>query len=81
MDNAYIRVAGVGRDDYGAAVGAKGATATGSLDFHLLFFSKNIFRIHKVKSDIRRIICKKFEENNIIIAFPQLDVHLKSSEK
>jgi len=49
-----------------------------SLDFHLLFFSKNIFRIHKVKSDIRRIICKKFEENNIVISFPQLDVHLKS---
>ncbi len=49
-----------------------------SLDFHVLFFSKNIFRIHKVKSDIRRIICKKFLENNIVISFPQLDVHLKS---
>lgn len=49
-----------------------------SLDFHLLFFSKNIFRIHKVKSDIRRIICNKFAENNIVISFPQLDVHLKS---
>jgi small-conductance mechanosensitive channel len=49
-----------------------------SLDFHLLFFSKNIFRISKVKSDIRRIICKKFAENNIVIAFPQLDVHVKS---
>ena len=52
-----------------------------SLDFHLLFFSKNIFRISKVKSDIRRIICKKFEENNIVISFPQLDVHLKSNDK
>jgi len=49
-----------------------------SLDFHLLFFSKNIFRISKVKSDIRRIICKKFAENNIVISFPQLDVHVKS---
>ena len=49
-----------------------------SLDFHLLFFSKNIFRISKVKSDIRRIICQKFEENNIVISFPQLDVHLKT---
>ena len=48
-----------------------------SLDFHLLFFSKNIFRIPKVKGDIRKIICKKFEENNIVISFPQLDVHLK----
>jgi len=54
-----------------------------SLDFHLLFFSKNIFRIPKVKADIRKIICKKFAENNIVIAFPQLDVHLKQepSEK
>lgn len=50
-----------------------------SLDFHLLFFSKNIFRISKVKSDIRKIICKKFEENNIVISFPQLDVHVKSN--
>ena len=31
-----------------------------SLDFQVLFFSKNIFRINKVKSDIRRIINQKF---------------------
>jgi len=48
-----------------------------SLDFHLLFFSKNIFRIPKVKADIRKIICQKFAENSIVIAFPQLDVHIK----
>ena len=34
-----------------------------SLDFQVLFFSKNIFRINKVKSDIRRIISKKFAQN------------------
>lgn len=49
-----------------------------SLDFQLLFFSKNIFRIEKVKSDIRRIINRKFAENNINIPFPQVDVHYKS---
>ena len=49
-----------------------------SLDF-LLFFSKNTFRIGSVKSDIRRIIVRKFNENNITIAFPQLDVHLKQN--
>jgi small-conductance mechanosensitive channel len=49
-----------------------------SLDFELLFFSKNIFRIDKVKSDIRRIICQNFVKENIIIAFPQLDLHVKS---
>ncbi|MBT8252953.1 MAG: mechanosensitive ion channel [Bacteroidia bacterium] len=51
-----------------------------SLDFQLLFFSKNTFRIGSVKSDIRRIIVRKFNEHNIIIAFPQLDVHLKQNE-
>ena len=49
-----------------------------SLDFQVLFFSKNIFRISRVKSDIRRIINKKFAENNITIPFPQMDLHLKS---
>ena len=50
-----------------------------SLDFQLLFFSANIFRIGKVKSDIRRIINKKFTENNIVIAFPQMDLHIRSN--
>ena len=49
-----------------------------SLDFQVLFFSKNIFRISKVKSDIRRIINQKFIQNNITIPFPQMDLHLKS---
>lgn len=48
-----------------------------SLDFQVLFFSQNVFRIEKVKSDIRRIINRKFIENNITIPFPQMDVHLK----
>jgi small-conductance mechanosensitive channel len=52
-----------------------------SLDFQLLFFSNNIFRIEKVKSDIRRIINKKFNENKIVISFPQLDVHIKSNPR
>jgi len=51
-----------------------------SLDFQLLFFSRNIFRINKVKSDIRRIINRKFNENNIIIPFPQMDLHLKPNQ-
>lgn len=49
-----------------------------SLDFELLFFSKNIFRIENVKSDIRKIINRKFVENNVTIPFPQLDLHVKS---
>ena len=49
-----------------------------SLDFSLLFYSKNLFRIERVKSDIRIIINRKFNENNISIPFPQVDLHLKS---
>ncbi|MFD0836195.1 mechanosensitive ion channel family protein [Mariniflexile aquimaris] len=51
-----------------------------ALEFQLLFFSNNIFRIEKVKSEIRKIINKKFNENNIVISFPQLDVHIKSDK-
>lgn len=49
-----------------------------SLDFELLFFSDNIFRIENVKSEIRQIINRKFIENRITIPFPQMDVHFKS---
>jgi len=51
-----------------------------SLDFQLLFFSSNIFRIEKVKSEIRIIINRKFIENNITIPFSQIDLHLKSND-
>ncbi len=50
-----------------------------SLDFQVLFFSKNIFRINKVKSDIRRNINQKFAQNSIAIPFPQVDLHLRSN--
>lgn len=49
-----------------------------SLDFQVLFFSENVFRIEKVKSDIRQIINRKFIENKITIPFPQMDLHLKT---
>jgi small-conductance mechanosensitive channel len=50
-----------------------------SLDFQVLFYSDNVFRIEKVKSDIRKIINRKFSENNITIPFPQIDIHFKPS--
>lgn len=49
-----------------------------ALEFELLFYSKNRFRIEKVKSDIRIIINKKFNENHVEIPYPQMDLHLKS---
>jgi small-conductance mechanosensitive channel len=50
-----------------------------SLDFDVLFWSDQLFRIEKIKSDIRRIIDRKFRENNVVIPFPQRDLHIKSS--
>lgn len=47
-----------------------------SLNFELLFYSKNAFRIEKDKSEIRKEINKIFTKNGIVIAFPQLDVHV-----
>jgi small-conductance mechanosensitive channel len=52
-----------------------------SLDFQLLFFSENVFRIEKVKSEIRKIINRRFIENKITIPFPQMDLHLKSDHR
>ncbi len=50
-----------------------------SLDFQVLFFSKQLFRISKVKSDIRRNISRKFVSHNIAIPFPQIDLHVRSN--
>lgn len=51
-----------------------------SLDFKIFFYTRNVFYIDKVKSDIRRTISRKFDENNITIPFPQLDLHVKSNQ-
>jgi len=48
-----------------------------SLNFQLLFYSKNIFRIERVKSDIRKIINRNLIKNNITVPFPQMDIYLK----
>ena len=48
-----------------------------SLDFQLFFFTNNAFRVENIKSDLRFVIDRKFRENNITIAFPQRDVHIK----
>lgn len=46
-----------------------------ALGFELLFWSLNQFRIETTKSDLRFSILQKFRENNIVIAFPQRDIH------
>lgn len=50
-----------------------------SIDFEVLFFCDDIFRIEKVKSDIRKTIHQKLIDNNITIPFPQMDVHLDTN--
>ena len=52
-----------------------------SLNFELLFFSENIFRIGRIESDIRRAINQKFIENDITIPFPQMDIYIQSKDK
>ncbi len=51
-----------------------------SLDFELLFFTKNMFIIEFIKSDLRFAIDKKFRENKVTIPFPQRDVHIYNTE-
>ncbi|MBK7383874.1 MAG: mechanosensitive ion channel [Flavobacteriales bacterium] len=47
-----------------------------SLDFEVLFYSRNVFRIETTKSEIRFAIVDAFKENGITIPFPQRDVHM-----
>lgn len=49
-----------------------------ALEFTLLFYSKSIFRIENVKSDLRFMIDKEFRKNKIQIPFPQRDLHIRS---
>ena len=48
-----------------------------SLDFELLFYTKNFILIEDIKSDIRFEIDRKFRANNIEIPFPQRDVWIR----
>ncbi len=52
-----------------------------SLNFSLFFFSRNLFRIEKTKSELRFAIDKKFRENKVTIPFPQRDLWFRNSPK
>ena len=49
-----------------------------SLEFRILFFSKEIFRIENVLSDLRFEIDEQFRKEGISIPFPQRDLHVKT---
>ena len=46
-----------------------------SLDFQLIFWSNNMFRIESAKSQLRFAIMDAFQEHNITIPFTQVVVH------
>ena len=51
-----------------------------SLDFELLFWTLNTFRVEDTKSDLRFLIDAAFRENGVTIPFPQRDVHFYSEK-
>ena len=50
-----------------------------SLEFALMFWSRNFWSIESIKSDTRFAIDRIFKERNIEIPFPQRDIHIKSN--
>lgn len=49
--------------------------ADSSLNFSVIFWSEELFRVENIKSEIRLKILDLFHENNISIPFPQRVVH------
>lgn len=52
-----------------------------SLKFEMVFWSKEVFIIENIKSDLRKSVYKKLLENNIEIPFPQRDINIKGLKK
>lgn len=52
-----------------------------SLDFELLFWTKNMWRIEHLKSEIRFSLYKAFKENGIKIPFPQREIHVRTQNE
>lgn len=50
-----------------------------SLDFSIFFWSDEIFRIEKIKSDYRIALFKSFKEHKINIPFPQRVIHTSNN--
>lgn len=52
-----------------------------ALDFELLFWTSNMWRIEHLKSEIRFSIYKAFKANNIRIPFPQREIHVHTQNE
>lgn len=48
-----------------------------ALLFEMIFWSNETFIIENVKSDLRRAVYRKLNENNVVIPFPQRDLHIR----
>ena len=46
-----------------------------SLDFSIIFWSEEVFRVENIKSEIRIRIFELFNSNNVAIPFPQRVIH------
>lgn len=46
-----------------------------SIDFELLFWTNEVFRVDNVKSDLRIALCAAFQEKGVEIPFPQRVLH------
>lgn len=51
-----------------------------ALEYEVDFVSHNAFDADVLQSKIRKSIYKKFSDNGIVIAFPQMDVHISKQE-
>lgn len=52
-----------------------------SLEFDLIFWTMDTFRVENTKSNLRRAVYQSLKENEIIIPFPQRDIHIKGLEQ
>ncbi len=50
-----------------------------SIDFSIIFWSEDVFRVESIKSELRVKIFEKLKENNITIPFPQRVIHTKQT--
>jgi len=51
-----------------------------SLNFSLYFWSEEVWKIERIKSDLRFKIDQAFRESSVVIPFPQRDLHLRSKD-
>lgn len=52
-----------------------------SLDFKVIFWSEEVFRVHNIMSELRIKIFNAFRENNVSIPFPQRVIHFKNDDE